>query len=123
VDADGQRLAGDDGPANLGFGGLVGSYGVKRNINEHGHRRLLGGFLDVKNRAALVDAALRAGLVRQLLLVTARALGDSHGGEEIVRAAESGAARGVASFRIRHFKFLSYRVPLRFRPASGHTLP
>jgi hypothetical protein len=43
----------------------------------------------------------------KLLLVAVGALRDADGGEKVVGAAVSGAARGVASFRIRHFKFLS----------------
>jgi hypothetical protein len=68
---------------------------------------LLGRFFHVQNGTALVLAALGAGPVRKLLLVAVGALGDADGGEKVVRAAVGGAARRVASLRIRHDKFLS----------------
>jgi len=55
--------------------------------------RLLGFFLDIDNGASLVLAALGAGAMRELFLVAGGALGDADGGQEIVRAAECGAAR------------------------------
>jgi hypothetical protein len=73
---------------------------------------LLGGFFDFEDVAALVDAALGAGAVGELLLVAVGALGDADGGKEVVRAAEGSAALGVTPFRIRHCKFLSCRDPV-----------
>jgi hypothetical protein len=113
VDTYRQSLAGDNRSANLGFGSFVGSYGVKRNINEHGHWRLLGGFLNFKNGATLVLAALWASLMGQLFFLTVGANGDADSGKEIMRATKRGAARGVTPFRIRHFKFLSYLDPFQ----------
>src|ERR1035441_1934933 len=56
----------------------------------------------------------------QLLIVAVGALGDSHGGQEVVRAAIGGPARRVAPFRIGHDKN-SFRVSARFIPAPGRT--
>src|ERR1035438_587557 len=64
--------------------------------------RLLGSFLHVQHRAALVGAALGAGAMRQLLLMAVRAFGDAHGGQKVVRAAKCGTACRVAPLRIRH---------------------
>ena len=36
VDPHGQSAAGEDGPANLRLGSFVGTYGVKRDVDEHG---------------------------------------------------------------------------------------
>ncbi len=36
MDAHGQASAGEDRPPNLRLWSFVGTYGVKRNINEHG---------------------------------------------------------------------------------------
>jgi hypothetical protein len=68
---------------------------------------LLGCFLDFEDGASLVSSALQAGAMGELLLVAVRTLGHADSGQEVVRAAEGGAARRVAPFRIRHFKFLS----------------
>jgi hypothetical protein len=69
VDPDRQLPAGEDRPANLRLRSFVGAYGVKRNVDEHGLWRLLGGFLDIEDGAALVLAALGAGAMGQFLLV------------------------------------------------------
>jgi hypothetical protein len=75
----------------------------RRTSREHGTlQRSLLGFLGFKHGAALVLAALGAGVMGQLLLVAIGALRDAGGGQEVVGAAVGGAARGVAPFRIRH---------------------
>ncbi len=58
--------------------------------------------LDVQNFTVLVVAALRACPVRHLLLVTIRALRTGVRSQEIVCAADGGAALGVAPFWIWH---------------------
>src|SRR5437763_4050912 len=67
-------------------------------------------FFDFEDFAALVHAALRACVMRQLLLFAVRALGDGSAGECVVRAAGASARFGVAPFWIRHWKFLSNLV-------------
>jgi hypothetical protein len=114
VDTDGQSAAGEDGPANLRLGSFIGAYGIKRDIDEHGRKKLLGFFLDIEDGASLVLAALGAGAMGQLLLVAGGALGDAHGGQKVVAAAKRGTARRVAPFRIRHNKN-SFRVSARFQ--------
>jgi len=81
--------------------------------------RLLGGFLDVENGAAFVGAALGAGVVGKLLLVTVGALGDAAGGQKIVRPAIGGTARRVAPFRIRHGAIPFVFAPRQDRTGSG----
>jgi hypothetical protein len=54
--------------------------------------QLARSFLDIEDGAALVLAALGAGAMGQLLLVAVGALGNAHGGEEVMRAAQGGAA-------------------------------
>jgi hypothetical protein len=88
-----QSFAGEDGPTNLRFWSFVGTYGVERNVNEHGRWNLLRSFLDVQNGATLVGAALGAGAMGQLLFVAVGALGESYGRKKVVRAAKCGAAR------------------------------
>jgi hypothetical protein len=87
VDANGQSLAGEDGPANLRLGSFIGANSIKRNIDEHGREKLLGFFLDIDHGAALVLAALGAGAMGELLLVAGGALGDPNGGQKVMRAA------------------------------------
>ena len=88
-----QGAAGEDRPANLRLGSLVGTKCVQRDVNQHGEASLLGLFLDVEHGAALISAALGAGVVGQLLLVTAGALGEAGGRQEVVGAAQRSAAR------------------------------
>ena len=38
MDADGEGLAGQDRPPDLGFRSFVGAYGVERDVNERCHR-------------------------------------------------------------------------------------
>jgi hypothetical protein len=88
-----QSSAGEDSPANLRLWSFVGTYGVERNVNKHGRWNLLRSFLDFQNRATLVGAALGAGAMGELLFVAVGALGETHSGKKVVRAAESGTAR------------------------------
>jgi hypothetical protein len=98
VDPHRQSAAGENRPANLRLWSFVGTYGVKRDVDEHGRSWLLGCFLDVQNGAALVRAALGAGAMGQLLLVAVGALGDSHGGQKVVeRRVRCGASSGASS--------------------------
>ena len=59
--------------------------------------------LDFHYFAAFVLSAVRAHAMRQLRFMTVGAFGHPGSFQRIVRAAILGAARGVASFRIRHF--------------------
>jgi hypothetical protein len=86
MDPYGQSTAGEDRSPYLRLGSLVGTYGVKGYVDEHG-ARLLGFFLDVEHSSAFIHAALRAGAMGQLLLVTVRALGEARSRQEVVRAA------------------------------------
>ena len=93
MDADRQGAAGEDGAANLRLWSFVSAYGVKRDIDEHRLFGLLGSFFDIQDGAAFVGSALGAGVMGQLFLVAVGALRDADGGEEVVGAAEGGAAR------------------------------
>src|SRR5206468_12072809 len=62
-------------------------------------KTLGSGFL---HRAALVVAAMRAGLVRLLHFVAVGALGQGRFGEAVVGAARAGPSLGVPSFWVRH---------------------
>jgi hypothetical protein len=86
VDPYGQSTAGEDRSPYLRLGSLVGTYGVKSYVDEHG-ARLLGFFLDVENGSAFILAALGAGAMGQLLLVAVGALGEARSRQEVVRAA------------------------------------
>src|SRR5882757_4655725 len=66
-------------------------------------------FLYLEDFAALVVAALGAGMVGQLAFVAIRTLGESGGSQRVVRAALGGAGLGMAPLRIRHDRFLSIR--------------
>jgi hypothetical protein len=113
VDTDRQSFAGENRPANLRLRSFISAYGIQCDIDEHGSKKLLGFFLDIKNGASLVFAALGASAMGELLLVTGGALRDAYSGQKVVRAAKGGAARRVAPFRIRHNKN-SFRVSARF---------
>ena len=54
VDPHRQSPAGEDRSLDLRLWSFVGTYGVKRDVDEHGASVLLGGFLDVQHGAALV---------------------------------------------------------------------
>jgi hypothetical protein len=113
VDADTLELtASQDGPANLWFGGFVGTHCVNDDVYRHSaqHRSVqvddselsLDSFFGCQDGSALVLAALAAGAVGQLALVAVGALGEAGGGEEVVAAALGSPLLGVAPFWIRH---------------------
>src|SRR5215813_14761601 len=82
----------------------------------------LAGFLYVEHFAAFVGAALGTGTMRQLALMTIRALRDSGGGQRIMCAALGGAGLGVAPLWIRHCRFLSNKQPAGILPEAGKSL-
>ena len=84
VDPHGQSAAGEDGPANLRLWCFIGADGVEHDVDEHGCPELADCFLYVENGAALVLAALGAGVVGELLLVAVGALADADGGQKVV---------------------------------------
>ncbi len=110
VDADVILTRSEDGPANLGFGGLVGAHSVYNDIDRHQQGTwsvrirgmMLACFLDREDLAALVGAALAADAMGQLALMAVGALGEAGGGEEVVAAALGSPLLGVAPFWIRH---------------------
>ena len=98
VDADILEMAtSQDSPANLWFGGFVGTHCINDDVYRHLalHRDVqvdvseleLDGFFGCQNCAALVLAALAAGAVGQLALVAVGALGEAGRGKKIVAAA------------------------------------
>src|SRR5579859_4523276 len=76
--------------------------------------KLLAGFLDRQNVAALVRPALLAGTVRQLALMAVRALREAGRGQKIVAAALGSPLLGVAPFWIRHCVSLSNLQKTKF---------
>ena len=76
--------------------------------------KTLAGFLNRKDIAALISPALAAGAVRQLALVTVRALREAGRGEEVVAAALRRALLGMTPFWIRHCS-----IPFN-RPLPAH---
>jgi hypothetical protein len=75
---------------------------------------LAGGFFDLDNLATLVRAALGAGAMRELTLMTVGTLRQAGSRQMIVRAALGGARLGMTSFRIRH-ENLATRPPASSR--------
>jgi hypothetical protein len=112
MDSHGESAAGKDGSPDLRLGSLIGTNGVKRDVGKHRGCDLLL-FLHIEHGAALVLAALGAGLMGQLFFVAIGALRESGSGKKVVRTAKGGAARGMAPFRIRHDA-----IPFKSGPAA-----
>jgi hypothetical protein len=87
-----QSPSGEDRSPYLRLWCFIGTYRIKRNVDEH-IAVLFGGFFGLKDRAALVRATLCAGAVRKLFLMAIRALREARRRQSIVRAAKSGTAR------------------------------
>src|SRR5216683_4518606 len=98
-------------PANLWFGGFVGTHRVYNDVSRHQQGtagsglRELACFFGHKNVATLVRTALLARTMGKLALVAVRALGEAGGGQEVVAAAFGSPLLGVAPFRIRHLQY------------------
>ena len=118
MDTDGESASGKDGPPDLRFGSLIGTNCVERDVGEHWGCDLLL-FLHCEHGAALVLAALGAGLMGQLFFVAIGALRESGGGKKVVSTAVGGAARGVAPFRIRHDAIPFKSGPLALVAGAG----
>jgi len=113
VDADGELAACGHGTANLGVRGFVGAHGVEDDVGQHAvcvWMSLVPG-LDFRfggeDGAALVLAALGAGVMGELALLAVGADVAVWEGEEVVGAAFGGALLGVAALGIRHGETLS----------------
>jgi hypothetical protein len=108
VDPDVELACSKDGPANLWFGGLIGTHRVNNDVNRHQEKiagswwKGLACFFGDEDVAALVRTALAAGTMGKLALVAVGALGEACRGEEVVAAALGSPLLGVAPFRIRH---------------------
>src|SRR5580658_3802808 len=93
-------LAASTAPSTSDFGALSPPIASTAMVT------MLGGWLlllDFHYFAAFVLSAVRAHAMRQFGLMTVGAFGHPRSLQRIVRAAILCAARGVASFRIRHF--------------------
>jgi hypothetical protein len=93
------------GAFNLGLGSAVRAHRIQRDHARHGC--FLAGFFDFENFASFIVAALAAGAMRHLFLVTVWALGQAVAFQCVVGASGGRAFLGVSAFWIRHLKFLS----------------
>ncbi len=82
---------------------MIAAQSVKRDgqhVREPVGNLLLG---DFDNFAAFILSTMRAGAVRELLLVAIGAFGQAHFLQGVMSAAFARARGGVSTFRIRHF--------------------